>query len=199
MGPASGRFLRPSTVYFHYFLLTSKLFQVASCFFFLPALYSFLWLVWQKNGTVVFWLHMCCLSIFPLARVSLPFFYRIDGNQVLIRETQDRGVLWAGNLLELGKETPQETASHWRFPVECRSIAPGAHRFTMQGLVQNPTPLDQSHQSDPAHTLLLGWKEAAETAVAAFRILTASVPSSRIKGREGHSYQRGGTLPQLWH
>ncbi|CAM9455944.1 unnamed protein product [Rangifer tarandus platyrhynchus] len=52
---------------------------------------------------------------------------------------------------------PQETASHWRFPVECHSFAPGAHRFTMQRLVgKRPSSGPESPESDPEHTLLLG-------------------------------------------
>lgn len=57
---------------------------------------------------------------------------------------------------------PQETASHWRFPVECHSFAPGAHRFTMQRLVgKRPSSGPESPESDPEHTLLLGMERGS--------------------------------------
>ena len=165
MGPASGRFLRPSTVYFHYFLLTFKLFQVASCFF-LPALYSFLWLMWQKNGTVVFWLHMCCLSIFPLVRVSLPFFL-----SNWWQSSSNKGNTGSGGSVSW----KPFGAGKGDAPGDCLPLAiscgmpqhrSGSTPLHNAGACMEPHPSGpESPESDPVHTLLLGWKEAADSDV----------------------------------
>lgn len=134
----------------------------------------------------------------PLLGFLSHSFYRIDGNQILIKETQNQGVLWAGNLFELGKETPQETASHWRLPAECHNVPWWARCFTTQGLVQKCRS-STSHQSQTLSTpFSLAWKEAPEPAVAALRILMCISPQQQDQGEiEAHLSERRNSTPAL--
>ena len=153
-GPCIWDVSEARTVYLHYFLLTFKLFQVTGSF--LPALYSFLWLTWQENGDVVFWLHVCCPSIFPLARVSLPFFLSNwrESNSNKGNTESGGSVSWKPFRAGEGDATGD------CLPLVASCGMP--QRPLVSTLLQNAGActevplLDQSPESDPEHTLLFG-------------------------------------------
>lgn len=185
------------TVYFHYFLLTFKLFQVTGSF--LPALYSFLWLTWQENGAVVFWLHMCCPSIFPLARVSLPFFLSNWQESNSNKGNTESGGSVSWKPLRAGKGDSTG---------DCLPLAASCgmpHHRLVSTLLHNAGActevplLDKSHQSQTLSTpFSLAWKEAPEPAVAALRILMCISPQQQDQGEiEAQLSERRNSTPAL--
>ena len=166
MGPASGRFLRPSTVYFHYFLLTFKLFKVASCFFFfacsLQLLLAYVAEEWDCG--------------FLVTHVLSKYLPPCEGFSPILSSNWWQSSSNKGNTGSGGSVSWKPYgAGKGDAPGDCLPLAiscgmpqhrSGSTPLHNAGACMEPHPSGpESPESDPVHTLLLGWKEAADSDV----------------------------------